>query len=121
MIEEYKIGPRNSTVLGYPGRGFDWSRFCWDGSEVFRDVCGHLGHPVEVMKAPLPFVDSFFIADGCQYLHVPYNWARDATVFRVRPNESMYAGKVYQGHLVKRQTVVKREDGWYWRLEMKDA
>jgi len=30
MIKEYKVNPHNSTVLGYPGKDFDWSKFDWD-------------------------------------------------------------------------------------------
>ena len=122
MIKEYKIGPRNSTVLGGPGREFDWTLFCWDGSEVHMLDCGVANHPKEELKAPLPRVDGSGVPGGCQYLHVPFNWAGNATVFRVRPNDSMYAGRVYRGHLVKRQTAVKHEDGvWFWVLEMDDA
>ena len=100
----YKVQSRNSTVLGYPGRGFDWSKFDWDGGAV--DV-----------QAPLPWVDSYLIAPNCQYLHVPFDFAKSGTIYRVRPNESMYAGKVYRGLHVERQTAEKLADGWYWVLE----
>ena len=116
---EYKIGPRNSTVSGYPGRGYDWSKFCWDGSEIYLDDCGHSDHPKEERKPPLPYVDGCFIAEHCQYLHVPYDWAKNCTIYRVRPNESMWAGRIFRGLRVERQTTVKKEDGWYWILEGK--
>ncbi len=35
---DYKIASRNSTVCGYPGRNYDWSKFCWDGSEVEKEL-----------------------------------------------------------------------------------
>ena len=113
----YKVDSRNSTVCGYPGRDFDWSKFCWDGSAIYIDDCHRQGHPKKEMKAPLPFVDNCLIGENCQYLHVPYNWAEDCTIYRVRPNETMRAGEVYRGHFIKKQTAVKKEDGWYWVLE----
>ena len=115
--KEYKIGPRNSTVCGYPGRNYDWTKFCWDGNEVYSHRCGYKGHSTEEWKAPLPFVDSYLIAENCQYLHVPYKFKEQGTIYRVRPNDTMYAGEAYRGHLIKRQTAIKKEDGWYWVLE----
>ena len=106
-LKEYKVCSKNSTVCGYPGREFDWSKFCWDGSESFRGGG----------KALLPWVDKFFIAPNCEYLHVPYSWSERGTVYRVRPNPSMRAGNKYRGHLVTKQTAVLKDDGWYWRLE----
>lgn len=119
QIKEYKVSKHNSTVCGYPGRDFDWSKFCWDGLEIYIDDCHHKGHPKEEMKAPLPFVDScgFFIPDDCQYLHVPYLWSEQCTIYRVRPNESMYAGEIYRGHKIIKQRAIKKDDGWYWQLE----
>ena len=85
-------------------------------------TCEYPEHPKAELEAPLPLVDGSGNPGGCQYLHVPYAWAEDATVFRVRPNGSMWAGRVYRGHLVKRQTAVKHEDGvWFWVLEVEDA
>ena len=119
MIKEYKISKHNSTVCGYPGRDFDWSNFCWDGSEVhvmqcFEPNCAHK----HSTKAPLPYVDNGFIAENCEYLHIPYNWGENGTIFRVRPNESMYAGETYRGHLVKSVKAIKKTDDWYWVLEL---
>ena len=106
MIREYKVGPRNSTVCGRPGRLYDWAKFCWNGSEIYT----------ENIKAPFPWIDSFLIGDDCQYLHVPYNFGEAGTIYRVRPNEAMRAGHYYRGRLVKRQMVVLKADGWYWVL-----
>ena len=113
MKREYKVSKRNSTVCGYPGRDFDWSKFCWDGSEVCKSII----KDVRDTRAPKPFVDDCLIADNCQYLHVPYNFEEDGTIYRVRPNPSMYAGEIYRGYLIKKQTAEKRNDGWYWILE----
>ena len=108
MTEKYyKINSRNSTVCGYPGRDFDWSLFDWEGKEIYR------GH-IEVGKrtAPTPW-----IGEGNEYLHVPYNWANQMTIYRVRPNEAMRAGKLYRGQLVESVKAVKKADGWYWCLD----
>ena len=118
MKKYYKTSKHNSTVCGYPGRNFDWNKFCWDGSEIHIEKCLVSGcdHKHE-NKAPLPLVDDCLIAEGCEYLHVPYNWAEDCTVFRVRPNHSIYAGEVYRGRLVKSVKAVKRKGVWYWLVE----
>ncbi len=113
MIKRYPINEHNSTVCGYPGRNFDWTLFCWDGSQTHKAI----SKGDKNMKAPLPHVDDFFIAENCQYLHVPYNWTEHGTIYRVRPNESMYAGKVYRRHRIIKQCATKRPDGWYWTLE----
>ena len=108
----YKIEPRNSTVCGQPGRNFDWTQFCWDGSETWIDRCNGKIYP-----APLPFKDNFLIAPNCEYLHVPYGYAEQGTIYRVRPNDSMRAGRVYRGRPIEKQQAVKKRDGWYWRLK----
>jgi hypothetical protein len=129
MIKEYKITQRNSTLCGYPARGFDWSKLCWDGSEQIEiesrhmwDDCpkGSMGYTVahSDYKCPLPYEDDFFIGDNSQYLHVPYNWKEHGTIFRVRPNETMWAGEIYRGKKVLSQKAIKKDDGWYWVLEM---
>ncbi len=112
MKREYKINKRNSTVCGYPGRDFDWSKFCWDGSEVHKSI--FKGH--KDLKAPQPFVDDCLIADNCQYLHIPYAFEEHGTIYRVRPNPTMEAGGIYRGKKVIRQQAVKRKGIWYWVL-----
>lgn len=107
MFKDYRISKHNSTACGYPGRFFDWNLFCWDGSEV---------EPYKGIKAPLPLVDDYLITENCQYLHIPYDWKNQGTIYRVRPNESMYAGKIYRGRLITSIKAIKKEDGWYWRL-----
>jgi len=116
MIKEYKVSKHNSTVCGYPGRDFDWTKFCWDGSEIDESVTKHDRYG----NAPLPWVDGGLISPNCQYLHVPYAWAERGTIYRVRPNDSMYAGEVYRGHLVNKQTVILKSDGWYWVLDLEE-
>jgi hypothetical protein len=113
MIKRYPINKHNSTVCGYPGRNFDWSKFCWDGSEIHKSPFkGERNR-----KAPLPYVDDFLIGENSQYLHVPYDWAKSGTIYRVRPNESMRAGKVYRGHKILKQRAVKQDGVWYWELK----
>ena len=109
-VRRYRIGPRNSTVNGRPGREFDWTLACWDGSAVYT-WASRKGD-----RAPRPYVDDFLIASHCQYLHVPWNYAAQGTIYRVRPNESMQAGHTYQSLRVVEQRAVKLADGWYWEL-----
>ena len=113
MIKRYLINQHNSTVCGYPGRDFDWSKFCWDGSEIyisrFKDEKDRVAPPI--------WADDGFIEHNCQYLHIPYDWVEHGTIYRVRPNESMRAGKVYRGLIIKYQRAVKIEDKWHWELE----
>lgn len=122
MIREYKVSKHNSTVCGYSGRDFDWGKFCWDSSGIRVDKCflPNCEHRHET-KAPLPWVDNCLIAPDCEYLHVPYDWSEAGTIYRVRPNESMYAGSKYRGHLVKSVKAVEKEDGWYWVLDLEEA
>lgn len=89
MIKKYPVNQHNSTVCGYPSRGFDWSKFCWDGKSIHKAI--FKGH--KDMKALLPFVDDGLIVPNCEYLHVPYDWEEHGTIYRVRPNPSMYAGE----------------------------
>ncbi len=130
MKKEYKVSKHNSTVLGYPGRGFDWAKFDW-GQETSHDF-GDMRYSTEsefvskklkgqligIQKAPKVYTDDGLIAPNCQYLHVPYNYEEDGTIYRVRPNDSMYAGEVFRGHLVMRQTAIKKDGIWYWHLEL---
>ena len=117
MERVYKISPRNSTICGYPGRDFDWSKFCWDGKVSFVDRCHVRGcSHCHTNTAPLPWVDGKAKEYG-EYLHVPYDYECACTIYRVRPNESMYAGEVYRGKLIKQQRAIKKDDGWYWQLE----
>lgn len=120
MIKEYEVNERNSTVCGYPGRDYDWSRFCWDGTAIFVDTV--IKGVIIERTAPLPWVDNGLIAEGNEYLHVPYAWAEQCTIYRVRPNDSMRAGEIYRGHRVKSVKAVKKEKDfcrpvWYWQLE----
>jgi hypothetical protein len=78
------LTPDNSTV----GEGrIDWNDLCWDGSEIYKDTCQH-GH-TETQNAPLPFADgkaNKFYPYEHQYLHVPYKWAEQSTIYRIYPN-----------------------------------
>jgi len=112
MKKLYEVDKHNSTVCGYPGRDFDWSKFCWDGSEIHKAMF----KGDKNTKAPKPSVDDCLIAPDCQYLHVPYDFEESGTIYRVRPNESMYAGEIYRGHLIIKQGAVKVKGIWYWKL-----
>jgi len=113
MIKDYKVSKHNSTVCGYPGRDFDWSKFDWEGKTFHRSIF----KGIKNFKAPLPLVDDCLIAEDCEYLHVPYKWIEVGTIYRLRPNPTMRAGEIYRGRLIKSQKAIKKEDGWYWRLE----
>jgi hypothetical protein len=122
MIKEYKVSKHNSTVCSLPGRDFDWSKFDWEGKAIY-DKLKHNWALIEEKpgirrKAPLPYTDNCLIAPNCEYLHVPFNWPKSCTIYRVRPNESMYAGETYRGHLVKAVKAIKKADGWYWQVEL---
>ena len=110
MKTEYKIAKHNSTVCGYPGRNFDWTKFDWEGKAIIKFPLKSL------MKAPKPWVDDGLIAENCQYLHVPYDFVESGTIYRVRPNPTMRAGEVYRNHLIRKQTAIKKDDGWYWSI-----
>ena len=116
MIKDYKISKHNSTVNGDRGNLYDWSKFCWDGSAVHIEPCSspNCKH-VHKWKAHVPYVDG---GETCQYLHVPYDWVKDCTVFRIYPNDNMWVGKIYRGKKVISQKAIKKNDGWYWRLEL---
>ncbi len=113
MKRRYEINKHNSTVCGYPGRDFDWTKFCWDRSETHKII----RKGARDWKAPLPYVDKGFIGEGSEYLHVPYNFTEEGTIYRVRPNESMRARQVYRGHKIIRQRAVQDGGKWYWELE----
>jgi len=69
------------------GEGGDWAKLCWDGSAIH--TFPELGNYTPIKKqekAPLPFVDDGFWEkdhSAPMYLHVPYNWEDDMTVYRV--------------------------------------
>lgn len=114
MKREYKITKRNSTVCGYPGQDFDWAKFDWEGKSVHKAIF----KGDKDIRAIKPFIDDGLIAPNCQYLHVPYNFVKEGTTYRVRPNHSMYAGEIYRGYLVVKQTAEKKDGNWYWVLEL---
>ena len=112
----YRITALNSTVNGSPGRHFDWALFCWDGSAIHVERCFIPEHPVREVRAPLPFKDGYLIAQHCQYLHVPYRWEEDQTIYRIRPSDQMWAGNTYHGHYVAQQTAELLDGVWHWVL-----
>jgi hypothetical protein len=65
----------------------DWSKLCWDGSAIytFPELTNYT--PIKKQeKAPLPFVDDGFWKkdhSAAMYLHVPYNWEDDMTIYRI--------------------------------------
>jgi hypothetical protein len=131
--KDYKVNSHNSTVCGYAGRGFDWSKFDWN-QETSHDFDNQRysktsefvpkesrGQLIGIQKAPAVFIDTGFIGAKNEYLHVPYNYIEDGTIYRVRPNESMQAGEMYRGKIVKRTKAIKKDDGWYWRIIWEDT
>lgn len=131
IIRAYKVASHNSTVCGYPGRNYDWSLFDWHqetehdfGDERYSEESPSFelrGKKMGIMKAPIVYADGGLIAPNREYLHVPYKWAENATIYRVQPNPTMEAGQIYRGHLILKQEAEKREDGWYWVLTMQNA
>ncbi len=133
MKKKYKLNKHNSTVNGDPGRCYDWSKFDW-GQETTHDF-GDLRYSTESeyvpnkkkgqligkQKAPKVYTDGFLIAHHCQYLHVPYDWKEHGIIYRIRPNNSMYTGEIYRGHLITKQTAEKIDGTWYWVLEQEDG
>jgi len=87
MIKEYKVNPHNSTVLGYPGKDLIGPKFDWEQktthSESLMRMLSRQGITIE-RRAPAVFIDDGLIGKDNQYLHVPYNWVEDATIYRVR-------------------------------------
>jgi hypothetical protein len=79
-----RVLTEKTSIVGV-GR-VDWSNFCWDGSQIYLDTCQH-GH-TEKRQAPLPWVDgkaNEYYPYEHQYLHVPYRWEEDMTVYRIYP------------------------------------
>ena len=113
MKKRYKIDKHNSTVCGYPGRDFDWSKFDWDGKSIHKGIF----KGDKDIKAVEPYVDDCLIAKNCQYLHAPYDFAENGTIYRVRPNHTMYAGETYRGNKILKQRAIKCRGIWYWELE----
>jgi hypothetical protein len=75
--KDYKINSHNSTVCGFPGRDFDWSKFDWEGKTILnRELLKEI---VTERSAPLPWVDNGLIEPGGEYLHVPYDWEQSGT------------------------------------------
>lgn len=113
MKRKYKVAKHNSTVCGYPGRGFDWTKFDWEGKTIHKAIF----KGKKDRRSPKPFLDDGLISPNCQYLHVPYDFEGHGTIYRVRPNPSMEAGQLYRGHLIVKQIAEKINSVWYWTLE----
>lgn len=127
IIKRYRIKPTNSTVCGYAGIRFDWSKFDWDGQTEhdFGDMrystesefvpVEQRGQLIGVNKAPMPCIDGNDL-EYYNYIHVPYNYADDAVIYRVRPHYAV--GQKRWGYTVKRVTAVKDNGIWYWEIEL---
>ncbi len=74
------------------------------------------GHPTTERKAPLPFLDGR--PESCQYLHVPYRWEEDCTIYRVYPRDKWCVGQTWRGRKVLRQTVERTVKDWFWSVEL---
>ena len=111
---KYKVSKHNSTVCGYPGRDFDWTKFDWKGGRISKAIF----KDEKDYKSPEPYTDdsAFMISPNCQYLHVAYDWAEAGTIYRVCPNPTMYAGQTYRGRQIKKQKAQKIGEDWYWVL-----
>lgn len=76
------ITPHNSTVNGYPGQQYDWSKFDWKGEALLSEKLS-VGITFD-RKAPAPWTDGDS-KKYYQYIHVPYDWPKQGTIYRVRP------------------------------------
>ena len=121
MTKSFKVGPTNSQVNGYPGRHYDWTQFCWDGSAVYLENCGYPKHPVTESRAIMPYKDGMPTPGNCEYIHVPYKWEYRQTVYRVYPRNGLWPGRKYYGKYIVQQRAVLKEDGWYWEIDLGDA
>jgi len=74
------ITKHNSII----GEGGDWTKLHWDGTEIYTEYAPSGFSPPKIEhKAPLPFIDGK--PETGQYLHVPYDWTEDMTIYRVYP------------------------------------
>jgi len=76
------ITPDNGMPNGQDGNLYDWSKFDWEGKEVHIDKCWRCDHKHEDKAYP-PYVDHSI--PNYDYLHVPYAWTREGTVYRIWP------------------------------------
>lgn len=76
------ITPENGMPCGYDGKGYDWSKFDWEGKTVHVDKCWRCDHKHED-KAHPAYIDHSI--PDYEYLHVPYAWAEQGTVYRIWP------------------------------------
>ncbi len=72
---------RNNSIIP---KGADWNKLDWNQSAVhINKLASFLEDASVINVAPAVRVDG--TPEDGQYLHVPYNWAEDQTVFRVSP------------------------------------
>lgn len=116
MIKRYPITAKNSTVCGYPGRQFDWSKFDWKGETLApRELARGI---TTERRAPFPWVDGSSLS-YYEYLHVPYEWSEHMTIYRVRPS-SFEAGKKRYGKLIKSVKAEVVNGQGFWVLETEE-
>ena len=83
--ETRRVMTKVNSEMGPKG---DWTKLCWDGSEIAHDEGFADLKFIKIDRpAPQPWKDGFPDTNtgekNYQYLHVPYNWAEDETVYRV--------------------------------------
>jgi hypothetical protein len=127
MIKRYLINAKNSTVCGYPGTHFDWTKFDWNQKESYDYVDmrystesefvpdNDKGQLIGVKQSPIPWIDGKD-KEYYEYLHVPFNWAEDATIYRVRPHFEV--GQTRWKHKVIRVSAINDNNIWYWEIEL---
>lgn len=116
MIKRYPITAKNSTVNSDAGTHYDWSKFDWQGKSTYTDRClvSNCNHK-HVYKAYPAYVDGK-ATEYYEYLHVPYNWIKDATVFRIRPHFEV--GQIRWKHKVVRVSAINDNGKWFWEVEL---
>ena len=78
------ITPDNGMPNGQWGKLYDWSKFDWEGKAIHIDECHArcCNHSHEDKAYPA-YVDRS--SPNYEYLHVPYDWAEECTVYRIWP------------------------------------
>lgn len=115
MIKRYPITAKTSTVNGDAGTHYDWSKFDWHGKSIHTTKCfdPNCSHKHEY-KSFIPTIDGK-ATEYYEYLHVPYEWELDMTVFRVRPYFEV--GQKRWGYIVKRVSAILDNGNWFWEIE----
>lgn len=115
-LKEYKVLPKNSTINGDSSNKYDWSKFDWKGGHYESKI--GLDYDFKWLRIerniPFPWIDG--IADKYfQYIHVPFNYTEEGTIFRVRPRFKV--GNKRGKNVITSVKAINKQNGWYWLVE----